>query len=98
DPIDKTSEARQRLALSHDGSPYYADAERWLGVFWGDGSVFRLWFEDLDLTDTLELACGHGRHSAQIIESVGSLTLVDILESNIDACRARFDGNDNGKF
>lgn len=87
-------EIRQKMIDVHDGHTYYADAEdhEWLRPFWGTTSPFREAFLKLDLTDTLELACGRGRHSAQVIESIGRLTLVDVNESNLEACKKRFAG------
>jgi hypothetical protein len=41
-------------------SPYYDDAERWTILFWNDETPFRKFFDQLDLTTVLELACGHG--------------------------------------
>jgi ubiquinone/menaquinone biosynthesis C-methylase UbiE len=49
---------------------------------------------DLDHRAVLELAAGHGRNSARLLETAGSLVLVDINPSCLDACRARF-GDDH---
>src|SRR6516162_7938460 len=83
---------RNQLAADHVSGPYYEQAEsaELLRVFWDNASIFRQLFEKLDLTVTLELACGHGRHSAQVLDRVGKLILVDILPSNIERCRERF--------
>ena len=83
---------RNQLATSHVSTPYYEQAEstELLRLFWDSASIFRQLFEKLDLTVTLELACGHGRHSAQMLDRVGKLILVDILPSNIERCRERF--------
>jgi ubiquinone/menaquinone biosynthesis C-methylase UbiE len=62
---------------------YYSEAERWLDEFWKDGTIFRFYFDQLDTDRTLELACGHGRQSAQIIDKVSQLTLVDVNQENI---------------
>jgi ubiquinone/menaquinone biosynthesis C-methylase UbiE len=79
-------------AISDDwkNSRYYRDAEAWLPPFWGEGSPFLSLFRQLDLTNIIELACGHGRHTAQVLEQLGHATLVDVLASNIEACRQRF--------
>src|SRR5262249_34840060 len=75
-------------------TPYYEAAERAeaLSVFWSDSSLFKRMFDRLDLTSVVELACGRGRHAAQILDVAGSVTVVDILPSNIDECRKRFSG------
>lgn len=84
-------------AVWHD-NPYYKRAEEWLSTFWGEGSPYLAQFRQLDLTAVVELACGHGRHSGQILRQTGSLTLVDLVESNLDACRARFAGEPHLRF
>jgi ubiquinone/menaquinone biosynthesis C-methylase UbiE len=40
--------------------------------------------------DVLEVAPGHGRWSSSMVGAVRSLTLVDLSQSCIDACRERF--------
>ena len=70
-------------------SPYYEDAERWTFLFWDEWRPFRPFFERLDLTATLELACGHGRHAEKIIYRAGRLILMDIHEDNLTFCWQR---------
>jgi len=77
---------------------YYAEAEHWLAGFWDGSSAFRRFFDKINRKDLLELACGHGRHSAQIIDSVDTLTLVDVNQENIDACRVRFAKYQNVRY
>jgi len=48
------------------------------------------WIGGSDFTRVLELAPGHGRNSAKLAEHAGELVLVDINQSCIDHCRARF--------
>lgn len=43
----------------------------------------------------IELACGRGRHVKRYIERAGKVTLVDILEQNIEYCKERFVQYDN---
>ena len=91
------AEARDQLIKAHTGSPYYSRAEEadWLATFWGDQAVFRRMFTALDLDNALELACGHGRHTAQIIGRTGHITLVDANVECIEACRKRFASHTN---
>lgn len=70
-------------------SPYYEDAEKWMHVFWSDRSVFVPFFQHLDLTSVIELACGHGRHAEQIAARAGKLLMMDIHEENIRISRQR---------
>lgn len=77
-------------------APYYreAESEEMLGFFWGGKMPFRSAFERLDLTSYAELACGHGRHTNIIYNNYdfGHASLLDINESNIERCKARFRG------
>lgn len=41
------------------------------------------------------MACGHGRHTAQVLQPDRQFTLIDINQSNIDYCKDRFWGNPN---
>jgi ubiquinone/menaquinone biosynthesis C-methylase UbiE len=47
-------------------------------------------FDQLDLSNVLELACGKGRHSAQILDRAGAVTLVDANSTLIGECKRRF--------
>ncbi len=74
---------------------YFERAEEadWLGVFWREDSVFYKMFQQLDLANVVELACGRGRHVQKYLDQAGHVTLVDILEKNIEYCRERFQGD-----
>lgn len=56
----------------------------------GEGTPFRSKFNKLDLKNVIELACGRGRHVHRYLQNAGKITLVDILEKNMDICRSRF--------
>ena len=88
--VDKLVSYRGRIAADWPASDYYENAEAWVPGFWEVGTVFRTAFDQLDLTAVVDLACGHGRHSAQILRRAGTITLVDVNQTNIDACRKRF--------
>jgi ubiquinone/menaquinone biosynthesis C-methylase UbiE len=79
-------------------SSYYEDAERWTFLFWDLETPFRHLFEKLDLTSVVELACGHGRHSERIVNSARHITMIDILDSNLEYCRQRLGINTNISF
>lgn len=95
--IDKL---RAALAKDHQVTPYYQQAEApdHLAIFWGETSLFLPLFRQLDLTAVVDFACGHGRHTAQIVDRAGLATMVDVVQANIDACRARFTGRRNVAF
>jgi SAM-dependent methyltransferase len=69
-------------------SPYYDDAERWTHIFWNENSNFKKYFDRLDLTLCAELACGHGRHSEQLLQrysqKVEALYALDVVEKNVE--------------
>lgn len=69
---------------------YYDKFEDKLGVFWLDGHVFQREFAKLDLRCTVEIACGKGRHAAQIAERCGRLILADTSIDAIASVRERF--------
>lgn len=82
-------ESVRKVGRSWEKSTYYENAERFIDVFWREGTLFRRLFEKLDLTATVELACGHGRHAERIASECGQLTLMDIHADNIDFCKNR---------
>jgi SAM-dependent methyltransferase len=87
--VSDIRESVRKVGQSWENSPYYENAERLIDVFWRDGTLFRRLFEKLDLTTTVELACGHGRHAERITPDCGRLTLMDIHVGNIDFCKNR---------
>lgn len=76
-------------------STYYEDAEKWLYLFWNKNTQFRRLFDQLNLENVVELACGYGRHSEQVAPIAGKLTLVDVFEENLEKCRNRLSKFDN---
>src|ERR1044071_7325806 len=82
---------RKKLAEDHVVTPYYDAVEdpALLSIFWSDG-IFKNKFDQLDLTNVIDLACGHGRHAAQIVDRARQVIVVDINRENIAYCRNRF--------
>jgi ubiquinone/menaquinone biosynthesis C-methylase UbiE len=58
------------------------ESEKWLAKFWEPESRFIKLFNQLDTTRCAEIACGFGRHSAQIANRCQELFLID---TSIDA-------------
>ncbi len=91
---DKVSINRGIIADYHKYamSDYFDNAELIdnISIFWSENSPFKIFFDYLDLTNVIELACGKGRHVMQYIDKAGAITLVDILAENIDDCKRRF--------
>lgn len=89
---DKVVFNRDFVAFFHvnDMENYFKEAEETSIRFWALDSYFYKYFNQLDLSNVIELACGRGRHVLQYIDKAESITLVDILEKNINICRERF--------
>ena len=87
----------QNEAKVWDKSVYYDGAEKWTTLFWNPKGQFLRLFERLDLSCTLELACGHGRHSEHLLATYGDgikrLYMTDILSSNVQHCMVRIGPN-----
>ena len=83
----------ESIASDWEQHAYYDEVEDATAIdgFWSrEKSFFRQAFDKLDLNFVLEIACGHGRHAAQIIDEVGRIIVTDVNKSNIDYCRERF--------
>ncbi len=90
----------EQVARYWHADPYYDRAEQpdWLGTFWNRDNPlrpFRRVFGALNLRATAELACGHGRHAAQIYTQVPALILLDVVAENVAFCKERFSGASN---
>jgi ubiquinone/menaquinone biosynthesis C-methylase UbiE len=70
--------------------PYYDQAEAVMGVQWN--TIFPL-IRGYNFTKTLDLGAGHGRNTSKLLEFGGSVTAVDINQSNIEYLNERFGGN-----
>jgi SAM-dependent methyltransferase len=73
---------------AHAEGNYYRDAEPYIQKQW-DGVIWPI-IKDLDFTEVLELAPGHGRNTEHLRRVAGSITLVDVNPNCIEACRERF--------
>lgn len=67
-----------------------AEAVENINIFWKSNSMFYKMFQRLDLTNVVELACGKGRHVPYYLDRSEHITLVDILNKNIESCKKRF--------
>jgi FkbM family methyltransferase len=82
----------QSIANDWKESEYYDIAERdeQLAIFWCLDSPFKLMFDQLDVQEVVEIACGHGRHLRQYVSRVRKAYLVDVNAENIAFCRRRY--------
>lgn len=91
---DRAVHVREYLAYIHarknDGYFKFAEEQANIDIFWKEGSLFLDMFKKLDLGNVIELACGWGRHVPNYYDMAKKITLVDILQENIDICRKRF--------
>jgi SAM-dependent methyltransferase len=91
---DQTQQVAQRWKVS----PYYDRAERkdWMEAFWSPRGRFRPLFDNLHTRTVVELACGRGRHTAQMLDipelcdGLEDIYLMDVNEENITSCIERF--------
>ena len=91
---------REQIGADWSEHVYFdlAEQQDWIRAFWGLDIPFRQCFERLNLNNVIEIGCGRGRHTAQCLDRVGQMTLVDINETNIIACRERFRDRSNIEF
>lgn len=97
-PVEALS---KKEAAVWEQSTYYDNAEHWTWLFWSDEQPFLPLFRMLNLENVVELACGHGRHSEQALKyssGIKVLTLVDVLQSNIDFCKTRLKKYDQCRY
>ncbi len=91
---DKVAFNRDFVAFYHvkNMDNYFdsAEIEENMTRFWSEKSDFYQLFCQLDLTNVIELACGRGRHVKKYIDKATDVTLVDILDKNINICQERF--------
>lgn len=75
-----------------------AESKEELSRFCGKETSFYRLFQKLDLENVIELACGRGRHLQNYIERAQTVTLVDILDKNIEFCKNRFSDKTNIEY
>ena len=86
-------------AVAHDVSQnstvtYFATAEAGMDSQWSSMVWPRI--QGFDFSVTLDLAAGHGRNTAKLRSLASEIYMVDVNQSCIDACMARF-GKSDGK-
>jgi ubiquinone/menaquinone biosynthesis C-methylase UbiE len=86
------NEATEIIGKDWVESQYYDIAENFLNDYWDENKPFYKFFSQLDCSNIVELACGHGRHVQKYLSKAQTITLVDINKSNIDFCKNRFLG------
>lgn len=91
---DRVAFNRDFIAFYHiDNMDNYFDEvedDEHMSIFWKEKSDVVQMFHQLDLTNVIELACGRGRHVTKYFDKASNITLVDILDKNINICKERF--------
>lgn len=77
---------------------YYKNAENEIDIFWNPKSQFYKMFSQLDLSNFIDLACGHGRYVQCYCDKAEKIMLVDILQENIDYYKERFHTKEKIKY
>ncbi len=81
----------------HSATPYFARAEALFPQQWTRFIEPAIVRPGIDFSNVLELACGHGRNTTRLLDFVaradGRITLVDVNQHCLDACRVRFAGD-----
>lgn len=85
----RKEELAKTVAAPWKESPYYDKAEKFTHMFWNEGTIFRRFFNRLDLRFLTELSCGKGRHSERIVNQTERLTLVDVFQEHLNDCQRR---------
>jgi SAM-dependent methyltransferase len=98
DAVDRLQASVDHVAEAWKKSPYYEDAEKWTHIFWNEGTDFKTQFDRLDLSRSIELACGYGRHAEHAVKSTRDLMLMDIFDENLDFCKERLGKYKNVSF
>ncbi len=75
-------------------APYYDIAEPDIDEQWENLIWPFLKDKGIDFHCVLDLAAGHGRNSAKLIEYADRIVIVDINQENIDVCKKRFYGDE----
>lgn len=66
------------------------DKEDTTAPFWREDGPFYLAFSHLNISRTLEIACGTGRHSARISDKVEQLYMIDTSIDALEIAKVRF--------
>jgi len=77
-------------------SPYFEKAENRINKEWSE--IIWPWIYKCDFSHVLDLATGHGRNTQKLIDIADFVTVVDINEECIKACKERFGTLDNVHF
>lgn len=90
----------ERVARDWADHPYFAQAEEgeYTERAWNGALPFRPLFDTMDPTHLVELACGRGRHLPFYRDLCQTITMLDVNETNVSACRERWGDDTRIRF
>lgn len=88
---DLALNAAAEAKIWQDHQLYYNSAEPYMEEQWKNTVL--PFIADCDFTAVVDLAAGHGRNSPKLLERTNRLTIVDVVQENIDFCKKRFAGD-----
>ncbi|MCC1482863.1 class I SAM-dependent methyltransferase [Roseibaca sp. Y0-43] len=89
-PLEKLKSETAEVVRRWADTPYYDAAEKYAQGQWNNLIQPFLSSVEIDYSTTLELAVGHGRMTAILLEHAKRVIGVDVLEENIAYCALRF--------
>lgn len=72
---------------------YFEQVEPFAERFWNPVTKFRQWFDTLDTTELLEIACGQGRHTVLVPQGYQRIFAIDTSVDAIAVATERFKEN-----
>ncbi len=93
--LDRLKRRTQEVAKRWIDTPYYQAVDGTARDQWAKIIAPFLEGYQLDFSNTLEIACGHGRMTEILLEQGERVTAVDILQENIEFCKSRFSAVSN---
>lgn len=77
------------------GARKSTDADKWVHIFWDNGTDFRSQFDQLDLTCAVQLGCGVGAHAAKAAALAEYLMVFDVSAEKLARCKERLKNQKN---
>jgi ubiquinone/menaquinone biosynthesis C-methylase UbiE len=86
--VSNLKELAEKVGNDWSYGPYYDDAERAIEAQWR--TIIWPMIQDCDFSTVLDLAAGHGRNTALLLQHAARVIAVDIRPENIAFMRERF--------
>lgn len=92
-PEELASLANYSGAPWNPNNQYFAKAEPHMAGLWA--SLIWPFISDCDFGHVIDLAAGHGRNTAFLLEHASHVVVMDIQEGNVAVCKQRFAGKES---